>query len=63
MVASLMLASICAVAIAFYVRFLVALSAECQFTRIRHLIRIQPEAIELAVVEARNEDELSVRAA
>jgi hypothetical protein len=63
MVASFILASICALAIAFYLRFLVALSGECHFARICYLVRIQPEAIELAVVEARNDDELSVRAA
>jgi hypothetical protein len=63
MVARITLASVCAVAIPFYVRFVVAMCTECRFAWIGYLVRIEPTANEPSVVEIRHEDELSSRAA
>ncbi len=63
MVASIVLVLICAAAISFYLRFLVAPCRECQFAWILYVVRLQPVAGESAVVEMRREDELSVWAA
>ena len=62
MVAWVTLASICAAAIPFYLRFLVALCKECRFARICH-VRIEPADDESSIREMSHQDELSVRAA
>ena len=63
MVGLVTLASICAVAIAFYLRFLVALCSEYRFVRICYLACIQPAVVEGVVVEMGHEDEILGRAA
>jgi hypothetical protein len=63
MVAWLTLASICAAAIPFYLRFLVALCKEYTFARNCYLVRIEPEVDQSPIDQMSHGDELSERAA
>jgi hypothetical protein len=55
--------AICAMALAFYVRFLVALCKELRYTRICYLVRIEPTTGEEPAVEPMREETTSQRAA
>ena len=57
------LLAICAMAVAFYARFLVALYREYRYTRICHLVCIEPTTGEEPAVEARRGKTMSRRAA
>jgi hypothetical protein len=52
MVVTTVMTALCTVGIAFYVRFLVALSKECRHHRIRYLLRLQPDSVEQLIPEA-----------
>jgi hypothetical protein len=55
--------TICAVAIPFYLRFLVAVFKECRYARICYLLRIEPTTHGEPVVEGMREESVSERAA
>jgi hypothetical protein len=57
------LTAICAVGVSFYLRFLVALCEECRFTRIFHLVSLEPKAHEGLISEAARGETISRRAA
>jgi len=57
------LVTVCAAAVPFYLRFLVALCKECRYTRICYLVRIEPRAAEELLAESDREESRSERAA
>jgi hypothetical protein len=57
------LVTVCAVAIPFYLRFLVALCQEFRFARIGLLVRVKPTANDDSMVESATGETTSPRAA
>lgn len=56
-------ATVCAVAVPFYVRFLVAMCREYRYARISYLVRIEPTAHEESVAVPTRRETMSERAA
>ena len=63
MAAGIIFATVCAAGVSFYLRFLVALARECRYARIYYLVRIQPEAGEIAIVKPSRQPKPVARAA
>jgi hypothetical protein len=57
------MALICIGAVGFYVRFLLALCADCKARWICYLVRLEPETVGYTVQETRAEQRLLPRAA
>jgi hypothetical protein len=63
MIGIAVMTSLSIAAVAFYVRFLVALGREFRYERIRYLMRVQPSVTEVSVLAARREKAPAARAA
>ena len=63
MAAGIIFATVCAAGVSFYLRFLVAMAKECRHTRICYLVRIQPDAREIAIVKPSRQPKPVARAA
>ncbi len=63
MAAWVMLATVWTIGVPFYLRFLVALYKEIRHVKICYLVRIQPTASEVPLIEQRQEKILRARAA
>jgi hypothetical protein len=57
------LIAVCAVGVAFYLRFLIALCKEVFRTRICYLLRLEPDALKELNVEAERQETMLRRAA
>lgn len=63
MVATVLMTTLCATGIAFYIRFLVALALECKSRWICYLVHLRLGSRDLSITEEQESGECSARAA